>query len=212
MNAGIVRQRRAFAIAIACCLLFAPSLLRADEHADRLAGLLDLRAGMVVAEIGAGAGKTTHAVAQRVGPSGHVYSTELDPEALAKIHAATADLSNVTVVQAGVAETGLPDACCDAIFMEAVYHHLSKPAEIDAGLLRALRPGGRLVVVDFRPAILLSPWTPKDVPANRGGHGIPPDVLRQELEAAGFEQVSLDPRWDWGWLGQHYFAAVFRRP
>ena len=48
----------------------------------------------------------------------------------------------MTVVQAGVAETGLADACCDAIFMEAVYHHFSKPAAIDVGLFRALRPGG----------------------------------------------------------------------
>src|SRR5262249_58412465 len=104
-------------------LLFGVGAASADRHADRLAGLLELRPGMVVAEIGAGVGKTTRAVAERVGPSGHVYSTEIDPEALAKIRETVADLSNVTVVQAGVAETGLPDACCDAIFMEAVYHH-----------------------------------------------------------------------------------------
>lgn len=193
-------------------LLFGVGAASADRHADRLAGLLELRPGMVVAEIGAGVGKTTRAVAERVGPSGHVYSTEIDPEALAKIRETVADLSNVTVVQAGVAETGLPDACCDAIFMEAVYHHLAKPAEIDAGLFRALRPGGRLVVIDFPPALLLRPWTPTDVPPNRGGHGIPTKVLRRELAAAGFEKVSLDRSWDWGWMGQRFYAAVFRRP
>ena len=204
-------RRRAFALAIACLFLVAGSL-RGDTHADRLAAVLELRPGIVVAEIGAGAGKMTRAVAERVGPNGHVYSTELDPEALAKIREVVADLPNVTVVQAGVAETGLPDACCDVIFMEAVYHHLSEPAAIDAGLFRALRPGGRLVVIDFPPTLLLWFWMPRDVPENRGGHGIPKKVLKHELEAAGFKQVSVDSRWERGWLGQRYFAAVFRRP
>jgi hypothetical protein len=60
--------------------------------------------------------------------------------------------------------------------------------------------------------MLLWPWTPKDVPENRGGHGVPTTVLRHELEAAGFERVSLDKHWDRGWLGQRFYAAVFRRP
>ena len=185
----------------------------ADEIA-RTAQLLGIgiNAEMAVAEVGAGSGETARAVAERIAPGGRLYATELDPEALAKLRKALSGLPNVTVLEAGIADTRLPDDCCDVIFMEAVYHHFSKPAQIDASLLRALRPGGRLVVIDFPPTIWLSPWTPDDVPANRGGHGIPAQILIDELTQAGFEAVSLDEHWSNGWLGQHYFAAVFRKP
>ena len=92
--------------------------------------------------------------------------------------------------------------------MRAVYHHLTQPAEIDASIFQALKPGGRLAVIDFPPQKLLSVFFPvKGVPSNRGGHGIPQKVLIDELTAAGFQVVSV-PK---GWPGAGY-CVVFRRP
>jgi SAM-dependent methyltransferase len=116
----------------------------------------------------------------------------------------------VTVVEAGISETGLPEKCCDAIFMRAVYHHLTDPAAIDASLWRALRHGGLLAVIDFPPTLWLWPWTPKGIPENRGGHGIA-ELVVKELTAQGFELVRVNNDWPAGWLIPNY-CALFRRP
>jgi precorrin-6B methylase 2 len=115
-----------------------------------------------IAEIGAGKGEMTVAAAERVGPTGHVFSNELDPKRLTNIQAAVAKrkLTNVTIVQAGEADTNLPPECCDAIFMRDVYHHFTYPAEIDASLFRALKAGGLLAVVDFPPSRALGVISP----------------------------------------------------
>src|SRR5690349_12788978 len=118
-------------------------------EAARLAEILDWKPGRVIAEIGAGEGQMTVAAAGRVGPSGRVFSTELNPKRLADIPKAAArrHLANITVIQAGEANSNLPAGCCDAVFMRDVYHHFTHPAEIDASLYRALRPGGLLAVI-----------------------------------------------------------------
>jgi precorrin-6B methylase 2 len=125
---------------------------------DRLAELLSLREGMTVADIGAGTGWLTVEVAQRVGRSGRVYSTEISAARLRDIRqaAAAAGLSNVIVSEAGERATGLPSGCCDAIFMRRrVYHHRSAPSAILTSIHEALRPGGRLLIIDFRPERLV---------------------------------------------------------
>ena len=108
---------------------------------------------MTVAEIGAGSGWLTVEVAQRVGPPGRVYATELTAARLDEIRQAAgeAGLRNVTVLEAGARATNLSAACCDAIFMRRVYHHLSDPSPILTSVHDALRSGGRLVIIEFRP-------------------------------------------------------------
>ena len=186
---------------------------RFEREVDRLAGLLGARPGSQVADVGAGKGQFAIALAERVGPEGHVFATELEAKQRAKLERAgrAAGLANFSVVEALEDSTGLPDACCDAIFLRGVYHHLTKPKLILASLARALRPGGRLVVIDFRPTLWLAPWTPKDVPADRGGHGVAPEIVGREAAAVGFEPLSLDEEWPSSWLVPHY-AIAFRRP
>jgi ubiquinone/menaquinone biosynthesis C-methylase UbiE len=186
---------------------------RSERELDRLAGLLELRTGSVVADIGAGSGDFSLALARRVGPTGRVYATEIEASKRAKIErkARDAGLSNVTVLEALEDGTGLPDGCCDGAFLRGVYHHLTRPEAIVASLHRALRPGARLVVIDFRPTRWLALWTPKGVPANRGGHGVRPEIVTAEALAGGFERLSLDDDWPASWLIHHY-ALTFRRP
>ena len=90
--------------------------------------------------------------------------------------------------------------------MRRVYHHFAKPAAMNASLFRALRPGGRLAVVDFPPRS--GSHRVSGVPRDRDGHGISPELLAEELEAAGFivlQQID-------GFHAGREFCVVARRP
>jgi ubiquinone/menaquinone biosynthesis C-methylase UbiE len=169
----------------------------------RLRQVLALKEGMVLADVGAGKGQLTLALAREVGSGGRVFSTEIDPARLARLREAAgrAGLDNVTVVEAQSRETGLPPSCCDAIVLRRVYHHLTDPTSINASLLQSLRPGGVLVIIDLPPPFS---WP-------RGSLGVPAQVVIDEIKASGFELVQLIG--DWPGRGPlESYCAVFRRP
>jgi ubiquinone/menaquinone biosynthesis C-methylase UbiE len=203
--------RRYFFLAALLFSTFALSVCRGQENyqaeAARLAKLLDWHAGSVVAEIGSGRGQMTVVAAARVGPTGHVFTTEIDSQKLSYLEelAGKEQFHDITVLKGSQDGTNLPPACCDSIFLRRVYHHFTEPAKIDASILNSLKPGGRLAVIDFPPRR----WLPavKGVPANRGGHGIPKQILINELTAAGFQVVSVPEDWP----GDDY-CVVFRKP
>jgi ubiquinone/menaquinone biosynthesis C-methylase UbiE len=169
----------------------------------RLKEALELKAGMVVADVGAGKGQLTLALAGAVTQGGHVFSTEIDPDRLKALRAmlAEAKLGNVTVVEAKARDSGLPAACCDAIVLRRVYHHVTDPVETNASLLRALRPGGLLAVIDFPPPFFIG----------RGSLGVPSQSVVDEFTAGGFEMLQL--RRDWPGRGPlESYCALFRKP
>lgn len=177
---------------------------------ERLVEELELQPGSRVADVGAGTGRLAFALAERVEPGGQVLATEIDDERLRQMRDTIEreGIDNVTVIEAGEQETGLAEGWCDAAYLRDVYHHLGDPAAIDASLFRAIRPGGRLVVIDFEPSWFLSRFFPVEhVPANRGGHGVSPEIVIGELTAAGFELERRIDQWGFG-----TFAVVFRRP
>jgi SAM-dependent methyltransferase len=179
-------------------------------EADRLGTLLNWRRGDVIAEIGANKGQLTLEASRRVGPTGKVFSTEIDKEALAHLKELAANNKNIVVVSGGEAETNLPPACCDSIFMRLVYHHLTKPAEMNESLFRALKSGGRLAVIDENPREGTS--VPEGVPANRGGHGIPQKLLISELSAAGFVLEKVENDWPSRDVYHDIYCVIFRKP
>ena len=173
-----------------------------EAEVDRLAGALDIQPGDIVADVGAGDGWLSIEIANRVGESGLVFATELAADRRDAIRAAVADagLDNVTVVEAGERETNLAPECCDAIYLRRVYHHLTDPAATNASLHAALKPGGRLSIVELEFNGLLRPL--------RGWpHWTDDEQVVAEVTAAGLTHVET---LDWP-LGAHY-AAVFRKP
>ncbi len=179
-----------------------------DREAARLSQLMNWQPGQVIAEIGAGEGEMSFYAASKVGPSGKVYTTELDDKKLAhlKQEVSGRKLQNVEVVKAGPVNTDLPDNCCNDIFMRRVYHHFEDPARTDAAIFRDLKPGGLLAVIDFAPRPGLPPV--ENAPKSRGtGHGIAKDILIQELKSAGFEIVDQPPNWPEG-----DYCVIARKP
>lgn len=203
--------RRTFILALALSAYGLAPCQDRDTHEEedsRLAALLNWKPGSVVAEIGAGDGRMTLAAARRVGVAGKVYTTEIDAKRLAHLEEVAAQEKNITALKAAETETNLPSECCDSIFMRLVYHHLTKPAEIDASLFRSLKPAGLLAVID-EEQVSTGP-IPEGVPKNRGGHGMPQKLLIEELTAAGFQMVTEVVPWaDWP---RHNYCVVFRKP
>ena len=179
----------------ASAVLAAQASANAAAQIKRLAALMDWKPGTIVADIGAGDGSYSFAAAEHVGATGKVYATEIDAKKLEdlKSEVAKRKLQNVVVVESKEADTNLPTACCDAIFLRRVYHHLTKPVDFDANLVRSLKPGGRLAIIDFPARSGLEPV--EGVPANRGGHGIPQKVVIEELTAAGLQVEKVVNDW-----------------
>ena len=182
--------------------------LRPDVEAGRLIEQLGVGDGSTIAEVGAGRGTLTVAVARAL-PSSRVYSTELSADRLSDTRAAVqgASLRNVDVREAALEGTNLPDGCCDAIFMRTVYHHFTSPPKMLAALHRSLRPQGRLAIIEFEPRGIWR-WfaRPHDTP-ERGGHGVPMEMLHREVtQDRLFRHIrTVDP-----WAGSLYLM-VFQK-
>ena len=211
MNRKHGRQTLLGAIAVSLCLSLYGAIpaLRPDQRQEiaRLAEVMQWHPGTIVADIGAGDGSYSFAAAGIVGATGHVYSTEIDREKLKDLRGQVIQrkLANVSVIESAAGDTKLPTDCCDAIFLRRVYHHITQPIEFDKNLLRSLKPGARLAIIDFPPRRDLPPV--EGVPKNRGGHGIPQKIVVEELTAAGFQvEKTID-----NWSGEDY-CVIFLKP
>jgi len=177
------------------------------QEVTRLAELTQWKAGTIVADVGAGDGTYSFEAAEKVGPSGRVYATEIDTEKLKNLRAEATKRKreNIVIVEGTTDDTKLPSSCCDTIFLRHVYHHLTQPQEFDRNLARSLKPGAYLAVIDFPPSPNLPPV--EGVPKNRGGHGIPENVVEDELTAAGLQVHKVIEDWS----AQDYCVIFVKR-
>jgi SAM-dependent methyltransferase len=167
---------------------------------------------MTVADVGAGFGAWTVTMAKRIGPSGRVYATDIGAEQLAALRDTVVRerLENVTVLEGSAGSANLPDGCCDAVFLRDVYQHLTQPEEFAKSVVAALKPGGRLAIIDFEPES--GSKIPPGVPVDRGGHGISPSLIISELSAAGLSRAQTMTIWPPESTGvRPYFLVLFRR-
>lgn len=118
---------------------------------DEIVAALELAPGMVVADIGAGTGAFLQALSVALGEHGKLYAIDIAPQFLEHLRerARSEALQNVEVIEGSATATMLPDASVDLLFLCDVYHHLEYPSVYLRSLHRALRPDGRMVIIDF---------------------------------------------------------------
>ena len=171
----------------------------------RIAEVLELRAGMSVADVGAGDGRHSVFLAEQVGASGRVFATEVEQDKVDDITETVDGHDNVTVILGSFDDTGLGGECCDRILLRTVYHHFVDPDPMSRSMLAALRPGGIIAVVDFMPR----GSAPRGVPDDRGGHGLSTELLVEEMTRNGFELIGEVEDWPGG---RDDYCVLFRKP
>jgi predicted methyltransferase len=160
---------------------------RDDEEEPNVAlSVLKIEKGSAVADIGAGSGFLTERLAARVGPAGRVYANDVQPQMLQMLAARLAKkkITNVTLVRGEVDDPKLAPASVDLEIMVDVYHEFSQPQAMLRGLRTALKPGGRMVLVEYRKE---DPTVPI-----KFEHKMSVAEARMEVEAEGFALSKVD--------------------
>jgi len=162
---------------------------------DQLVRLLDLRSGMSVADIGAGSGYYVVRLSPIVGAGGRILAEDIKPEYLQTLRMRVLNLGlpNVTIISGEPHDPKLPAGSVDVAILVHMYHEIAQPYGLMYNLVPALRGGARVGIVDaFAPT---------------SKHGTPPDLLRCELAAVGYREISND-RLD----GSDAYLAIFAPP
>jgi ubiquinone/menaquinone biosynthesis C-methylase UbiE len=145
---------------------------------NRVMDLLGIHEGSSVADIGAGSGWFTVRAAARVGASGAVYAEDINPDAIdyIKKRAKKAGLANVHTVLGTPDDPDLPAHSVDAVLMLKSYHEIANTTALLAHLTPALKPGATIGIIDRN--------------GDGTDHGLMPDVVKREMERAGFREVA----------------------
>ena len=198
------------ALLAACCVLYGQAAREANEQysdpsfrAKLGAGLvgpdrdarqkpkelieaLDLKPGMTVADVGTGAGYMLPYLSAAVGPSGKVYAEDIFPDLLDQAKKHAAKLGNVEYVLGDTASAKLPKGSIDVALVLDAYHHFDQPESMIRSLREALKPGGRIVIVEYHK-------NEKSMPNGRALKHIrlTRDEFVREIEGFGLKAVSV---------------------
>lgn len=154
------------------------------QHPEQVVEALDLKPGLSVADIGAGSGYFTRRFVQAVTETGRVYAVDVEPEMLEYTKASMARLQTPSTVEYILAQPDnprLPEQSVDLIFLCNVYHHLSDRPAYFSAIRAALKPGGRIAIIDF-----YHDGRSGDVGFPRR-HLVPRDTVVHEMTTAGFQ-------------------------
>lgn len=174
------------------------------EVYDKRQAIVDaagVRPGMVVADVGAGTGLFTRLFAAKTGPAGRVIAVDISRVFVENIlrMAREQRLANVSGIVSTQSDTRLPPASVDLVFICDTYHHFERPREIMRSVHRALRPGGTVVIIDFRKIPgESSGWVMGHVRAAE-------DEVIREVEASGFAFLGAEKL-----LRENYFLRFAR--
>jgi ubiquinone/menaquinone biosynthesis C-methylase UbiE len=153
----------------------------AEEHPDEALDALKIPKGAAVADVGAGVGYFTWRLAERVGPSGVVYGEDIQPEMIDQLRKNMQDrhLENVRAVLGTIVDAKLPKASLDLVLLVDVYHEFSEPEKMLDSIRESLKPGGRLVLLEYRgedPKVAIRPE-----------HKMTVEQVRAEVQPEGFK-------------------------
>jgi SAM-dependent methyltransferase len=153
----------------------------AEEQPDKALDLLQIPKGSTVADIGAGAGYITWRLAERVGPSGKVYASDIQPEMLTILRGNMKErhLDNVEPVLGAIDDPRLPPNTMDLVILVDVYHEFSEPQKMLRGIRGSMKAHGRLVLLEYRGEDPKVPIRPE--------HKMTVDQVKAELEPEGFQ-------------------------
>lgn len=167
---------------------------RADE-VGQVARLMRIGPGQTVGDIGAGNGYYVMRLSPRVGPQGRILAQDITPDYLADLEKRVAEkgLANVTVVRGESHDPRLPPGSLDAAVLVHMYHEIDQPFGLLWNLAAMMKPGGKVGIVDA------------DAIPSR--HGTPPKLLRCELSAVGYRELSMTTL-----KGGVGYLAVFEAP
>jgi FkbM family methyltransferase len=170
-----------------------------QERTDLLISRLPLEPDFSVADIGAGTGYFAFPVARRV-PEGRVYAVDIQPEMLEYLAARmeSSGQENVVPVLGTATDPGLARESVDLVYIVDAYHEFSHPREMGQAIARALKPGGRLVLIEYRAE-------DPQVPIKRL-HKMSKAQARREMAAIGLQWVRTDD-----YLPQQH-VLIFERP
>jgi predicted methyltransferase len=158
-----------------------------EEKPQLLIDALEIKPGQTIADLGAGSGYYSFRIAPLVGPTGKVLAIDIEPAMLEVItqRASRERIANVAAVRASVRDPNLAPGSVDLLFMVDVYHELEYPYEVMTKVRAALKPGGRVALIEYRaedPQVTIKPV-----------HKMSERQVRHELEAAGFRHVKTVP-------------------
>jgi ubiquinone/menaquinone biosynthesis C-methylase UbiE len=153
----------------------------AEEHPDQALDAIGIEKGSTVADIGAGVGYYSWRLAQRVGPTGTVYGEDIQPEMLTKFRQNMAErkLTNVKAVLGAYDDPRLPKDTLDLVILVDVYHEFSEPEKMLQHIREAMKPGGRLVLLEYRAEDPTVPIRPE--------HEMTVKMVRAEVEPEGYK-------------------------
>jgi ubiquinone/menaquinone biosynthesis C-methylase UbiE len=160
-------------------------LVRADrdstEQPEKVLDALQIQPGATVAVVGAGVGYFTWRLAQRVGPKGKVIAVDVQQRMLDLMaeNLRRRNITNVEMVLGGVRDPRLPEGAVDLVLLVDVYHEFSEPEAMTTNIRRALKPNGRLVLVEYRKEDPTIPILPL--------HKMSVEEVRSEIEPIGFQ-------------------------
>jgi ubiquinone/menaquinone biosynthesis C-methylase UbiE len=171
-----------------------------EERPEEMLDALQIQPGWTVADVGAGAGYTSLRLSKRVGPKGVVLATDVQPQMLQllRLNARAAGITNIRPILCTQSDPKLPEGRVDLALMVDVYHEMSDPAASLQGIRKALKPGGRLVLVEFRAEDPEVPIKPE--------HKMSVAQVRKEIEPQGFAFKEVLDFLPW----QH--IIIFERP
>mgnify|MGYP003676022797 CR=1 FL=1 len=157
-----------------------------EEKPATLLDLMDIKPGEHIADIGVGSGYHTRRIAPIVGDEGQVYAVDIQPEMLEILQEGLAaeGITNVTSVLGEIEDPKLSPTSIDMAFMVDVYHEFSHPYEMIAAICDALKPGGRIIFVEYRKEDPTVPIKPS--------HKMTAAQVRKEMEPHPLEWVSTD--------------------
>jgi ubiquinone/menaquinone biosynthesis C-methylase UbiE len=157
-----------------------------EEAPDEALDLIGVKKGSVAADIGAGSGYMTVRLAKRVGANGGVYANDIQPGMLDLLdkRLKAARIANVHLVLGAPDDPKLPEGSVDLALLVDVYHEFSQPQAMLRHLHDALKPGGRLVLLEYRKEDPSIPIRPE--------HKMSVAEARIEVEAEGFRLARVD--------------------